>query len=178
MMIRFFALAFTVITFLTSLAYAQTAEQLMLLQANPGLAQQLQNQLGAQAGGGVTSGAGVPTSGETQVLNADDAVADPSLLTQSTAPETRDESVIQRYYRILAGETLPIYGAAEFAQTQDTQLLFFNTMGKGYRLAAGDVLRITLRGLTESDTSYKIGRHSKAYPPSARPSFRCRPHNR
>ena len=168
-MIRFFALAFSVSTFLTSLAYAQTAEQLMLLQANPGLAQQLQNQLGAQAGGGVTNGAGVPTSGETQVLNADDAVADPSLLTQSTAPKTRDESVIQRYYRILAGETLPIYGAAEFAQTQDTQLLFFNTMGKDYRLAAGDVLRITLRGLTESDTSYKIGRDGNLILPALAP---------
>ena len=169
MMIRFLALAFTVSTFLTSIAYAQTAEQLMLLQANPGLAQQLQNQLGAQAGGGVTSGAGVPTSGETQVLNADDAVADPSLLTQSTARKTRDESVIQRYYRILAGETLPIYGAAEFAQTQDTQLLFFNTMGKDYRLAAGDVLRVTLRGLTESDASYKIGRDGNLILPALAP---------
>ena len=168
-MIRFFALAFTVSTFLTSLAYAQTAEQLMLLQANPGLAQQLQNQLGAQAGGGVTSDAGVPTSGETQVLNADDAVADPSLLTQSTAPTTQDESVIQRYYRILAGETLPIYGAAEFAQSQDTQLLFFNTMGKDYRLAAGDVLRVTLRGLTESDASYKIGRDGNLILPALAP---------
>ena len=168
-MIRFFALALAVSTLLTSPAAAQTAEQLMLLQANPSLAQQLQNQLGEQGGGSRSESAGVPTSGETQVLNADDAIADPSLLTQSTAPKTRDESVIQRYYRILAGETLPIYGAAEFAQTQDTQLLFFNTMGKDYRLAAGDVLRVTLRGLTESDASYKIGRDGNLILPALAP---------
>jgi len=168
-MIRFFALTLAVSTLLTSSVSAQTAEQLMLLQANPSLAQQLQNQLGAQGGGVRSEGTGVPTSGETQVLNADDAVADPSLLTQSTAPKTQDQSVIQRYYSILAGEILPIYGAAEFAQTQDTQLLFFNTMGKNYRLAAGDVLRVTLRGLTESDASYKIGRDGNLILPALAP---------
>ena len=169
MMIRFFALTLAVSTLLTSSVSGQTAEQLMLLQANPSLAQQLQNQLGAQGGGVRSEGAGVPTSDETQVLNADDAVADPSLLTQSAAPKTQDQSVIQRYYSILAGEILPIYGAAEFAQTQDTQLLFFNTMGKDYRLAAGDVLRVTLRGLTESDASYKIGRDGNLILPALAP---------
>ena len=168
-MIRFFALALTFSTFVISSAHAQTAEQLMLLQANPGLAQQLQNNLGAQGGGGISEGAGVPTSGEIKVLNADDAVADPSLLTQSTASNTREESVIQRYYSILARDVLPIYGAAEFGQSQDTQLLFFNTMGKDYRLAAGDVLRVTLRGLTESDASYKIGRDGNLILPALAP---------
>ena len=142
-MIRFFALALTFSTLVISSAYAQTAEQLMLLQANPGLARQLQNNLGAQGGGGISGGAGVPTSGEIKVLNADDAVADPGLLTQSRASNTREESVIQRYYSILARDVLPVYGATEFGQSQDTQLLFFNTMGKDYRLAAGDVLRVT-----------------------------------
>ena len=150
----------------------------MLLQANPGLAQQLQNNLGAQGGGGISEGAGVPTSGEIKVLNADDAVADPSLLTQSTASNTREESVIQRYYSILARDVLPIYGAAEFGQSQDTQLLFFNTMGKDYRLAAGDVLRVTLRGLSESDASYKIGRDGNLILPASGPLFSCRSLNR
>ena len=168
-MIRFFALALTFSTFVISSAHAQTAEQLMLLQANPGLAQQLQNNLGAQGGGGISEGAGVPTSGEIRVLNADDAVADPSLLTQSRASNAREESVIQRYYSILTQDVLPIYGAAEFGQSQDTQLLFFNTMGKDYRLAAGDVLRVTLRGLTESDASYKIGRDGNLILPALAP---------
>ena len=141
----------------------------MFLQANPGLAQQLQRQLGAQKSSGPSEGAGVPTSGEIKVLNADDAIADPSLLTQSRASNAREESVIQRYYSILTRDVLPIYGAAEFGQSQDTQLLFFNTMGKDYRLAAGDVLRVTLRGLTESDASYKIGRDGNLILPALAP---------
>ena len=125
--------------------------------------------MGAQKSSGPSEGAGVPTSGEIKVLNADDAIADPSLLTQSRASNTREESVIQRYYSILTRDVLPIYGAAEFGQSQDTQLLFFNTMGKDYRLAAGDVLRVTLRGLTESDASYKIGRDGNLILPALAP---------
>jgi protein involved in polysaccharide export with SLBB domain len=154
---------------MTTPASSQTAEQQMFLQANPGLAQQLQRQVGAQKNSGTSEGAGVPTSGEIKVLNADDAVSDPSLLTQSRASDAREESVIQRYYSILTRDVLPIYGAAEFGQSQDTQLLFFNTMGKDYRLAAGDVLRVTLRGLTESDASYKIGRDGNLILPALPP---------
>ncbi|MBT6264086.1 MAG: hypothetical protein HOI91_05130, partial [Halieaceae bacterium] len=155
---------------MTTPVSSQTAEQQMFLQANPGLAQQLQRQLGAQKSSGPSKGAGVPTSGEIKILNADDAVADPSLLTQSRASNAREEeSVIQRYYSILTRDDLPIYGAAEFGQSQDTQLLFFNTMGKDYRLAAGDVLRVTLRGLTESDASYKIGRDGNLILPALPP---------
>ncbi|MDA7484394.1 SLBB domain-containing protein [Planktomarina temperata] len=154
---------------MTTPASSQTAEQQMFLQANPGLAQQLQRQSGAQKSSGPSEGAGVPTSGEIKVLNADDAIADPSLLTQSRASNTSEESVIQRYYSILTRDVLPIYGAAEFGQSQDTQLLFFNTMGKDYRLAAGDVLRVTLRGLTESDASYKIGRDGNLILPTLAP---------
>ena len=159
------------LTITTSLwvAQAQSIEQLMLLQSNPGLAQQLQQQLDGQNERREPLEVGVPTSGDTQVLNTDDAFTDPGLLTQSTAPDTTEESVIQRYYRILAGEVLPIYGAQEFEQSQDAQLLFFNTMGKDYRLAAGDVLRVTLRGLAESDASYKIGRDGNLILPSLAP---------
>ena len=170
MMPRLFAFALMLSASMTTPASSQTAEQQMFLQANPGLAQQLQRQLGAQKSSGPSEGAGVPTSGEIKILNADDAVADPSLLTQSRASNGREEeSVIQRYYSILTRDDLPIYGAAEFGQSQDTQLLFFNTMGKDYRLAAGDVLRVTLRGLTESDASYKIGRDGNLILPALPP---------
>ena len=150
-------------------AQAQSIEQLLLLQSNPDLARQLQQQFEEQNERREQLEVGVPTSDDTQVLNTDDAFADPNLLTQSTAPDTTEESVIQRYYRILAGEVLPIYGAQEFEQSQDAQLLFFNTMGKDYRLAAGDVLRVTLRGLAESDASYKIGRDGNLILPALAP---------
>ena len=169
MMPRLLAFALVLSASMTTPASSQTAEQQMFLQANPGLAQQLQRQSGAQKSSGPSEGAGVPTSGEIKVLNADDAIADPSLLTQSRASNAREESVIQRYYSILTRDVLPIYGAAEFGQSQDTQLLFFNTMGKDYRLAAGDVLRVTLRGLTESDASYKIGRDGNLILPALAP---------
>ena len=169
MMPRLLAFALMLSASMTTPASSQTAEQQMFLQANPGLAQQLQRQSGAQKSSGPSEGAGVPTSGEIKVLNADDAIADPSLLTQSRASNAREESVIQRYYSILTRDVLPIYGAAEFGQSQDTQLLFFNTMGKDYRLAAGDVLRVTLRGLTESDASYKIGRDGNLILPALAP---------
>ena len=166
---RLFAFVLMLSACMTTPSSSQTAEQQLFLQANPGLAQQLQRQVNAQTQSGTSEGAGVPTSGEIKVLNADDAIADPSLLTQSRASNTREESVIQRYYSILTRGVLPIYGAAEFGQSQDTQLLFFNTMGKDYRLAAGDVLRVTLRGLTESDASYKIGRDGNLILPALAP---------
>ena len=170
MMPRLFTFALMLSACMTTPASSQTAEQQMFLQANPGLAQQLQRQVGAQKSRGPSESAGVPTSGEIKVLNADDVVSDPSLLTQSRASNAlEEESVIQRYYSILTRDALPIYGAAEFGQSQDTQLLFFNTMGKDYRLAAGDVLRVTLRGLTESDASYKIGRDGNLILPALPP---------
>ena len=148
---------------------SQTAEQLLILQSNPGLAAKLQNELGGQNSNGSIATTGVPTSGQIRVLNADDAKGDRNILTQSLAIEATSESVIQRYYRILTSDFLPIYGASEFAQSQDTELLFFNTMGKDYRLAAGDVLRVTLRGITESDNSYKIGRDGNLILPALPP---------
>ena len=159
----------TILFNLSTVAKAQSVEQLLLLQSNPSLAQQFQQQIEQQKTQTSPSIIGVPTSNQTQVLNTDDAYANSDLLTQSTAPERKEESVIQRYYHILSGDHLPIYGAQEFEQSQDSQILFFNTMGKDYRLAAGDVLRVTLRGLTESDASYKIGRDGNLILPTLAP---------
>ena len=150
-------------------ARAQTTEQLLLLQSNPGLAQQIQNQIGGQSAPRQPTASSIPTSKKPEVLNSNDAVADPKLITQSRSLNSQNDSVVQRYYRILAGNLLPVYGAAEFSQSQDTQLLFFNTMGKDYRLAAGDVIKVTLRGLTESDASYKIGRDGNLILPALAP---------
>ena len=169
MNIRIASLTTALILCLNLPVASQTAEQLLILQSNPGLAAKLQNELGGQNSNGSIATTGVPTSGQTRVLNADDAKGDRNILTQSLATEATSESVIQRYYRILTSDFLPIYGASEFAQSQDTELLFFNTMGKDYRLAAGDVLRVTLRGITESDNSYKIGRDGNLILPALPP---------
>ena len=133
--------------------YSQSAEQLMLFDSNSKLVQEAQRRLGNQTTERKQVEIGVPTSKGTQILNTDDAISDSELLLQSTAPDNLnktapgalEDSVVQRYYGILSGEVLPIYGVQEFAQSQDQQLLFFNTMGKNYRLAAGDVVRVTLR---------------------------------
>ena len=169
MNIRLASLTTALILCLNLPVASQTAEQLLILQSNPGLAAQLQNELGGQNSNASKATTGVPTSGQTRVLNADDAKGNRNILTQSLATEATSESVIQRYYRILTSDFLPIYGASEFAQSQDTELLFFNTMGKDYRLAAGDVLRVTLRGITESDNSYKIGRDGNLILPTLPP---------
>ena len=58
----------------------------------------------------------------------------------------------------MTGQALRVYGADEFRQTQDENLIFFNTTGQDYRLAAGDVLRVTLRGFEEVDQTVQIGR--------------------
>lgn len=79
------------------------------------------------------------------------------------------ESVAQRYFRILTGELLDIYGAKEFAQQQSSELLFFNTIGREYRLAPGDVVRVTLRGLSQSNQSVQIGRDGSLILPDLPP---------
>lgn len=152
-------------------AKAQSAEQLLLLNSNPGLTQQIQDKLGEQQTNSFASGgvSGVPTSETSEILNSSNIIDDKSLITQSMATKTTAESITQRYYGILTDEMLSVYGAAEFGQSQDEQLLFFNTMGKEYRLAAGDVVRVTLRGLSETDATYKIGRDGNIIIPSLAP---------
>ena len=148
-------------------AQAQSSQELQLLRQNPGLAQQFMGNGGVLQQDAQTQN--IPTAPKPRTLNAEDALENQNVLLQSQAGPTIEESVIQRYYRILTGELLDVYGAQEFGQQQDNQLLFFNTMGKDYRLAAGDVLRVTLRGLTESDQTYTIGRDGNLILPSLAP---------
>jgi protein involved in polysaccharide export with SLBB domain len=101
---------------------------------------------------------GMPNAEAPQALNAASIVDEPALIFQSQGVETEAPSVIVKYFEILTGKQLAVYGASEFSQQQDSSLLFFNTMGRDYRLAPGDVLKITLRGFQELDTTVKIGR--------------------
>ena len=67
-----------------------------------------------------------------------------------------EKSMLMRYFYALTGENLNIYGSNEFNQTQDDSLLFFNIIGKNYRLAPGDTIQITITGLSPSNKEYQI----------------------
>jgi protein involved in polysaccharide export with SLBB domain len=101
---------------------------------------------------------GVPTSQPPQVLNSNDLRGNPALIFQSEVQSSQGQSVLSQYFSILTGQALRVYGADEFRQTQDENLIFFNTTGQDYRLASGDVLRVTLRGFEEVDQTVQIGR--------------------
>ena len=67
-----------------------------------------------------------------------------------------EKSMLMRYFYALIGEDLNIYGSNEFNQTQDDNLLFFNTIGKNYQLAPGDTIQITITGLSPSNENYQV----------------------
>ena len=101
---------------------------------------------------------GVPKSQPPQVLNSNDLRGNPALIFQSEVQSSQGQSVLSQYFSILTGQALRVYGADEFRQTQDEKPIFFNMIGQDYRLAAGDVLRVTLRGFEEVDQTVQIGR--------------------
>ena len=149
-------LASLAITSFIGSASAQTQVTPDMLRMQPGLAEQLNNLAPVTPGASDTGG--VPTSNDASTANAQDVDKNNDLLIQSTGKRSSAPSVVQRYFQILTGRVLDVYGAQEFSQQQDNKLLFFNTVGKNYRLAPGDVIRVTLRGLSQSNQTYKIGR--------------------
>ena len=138
-------------------AEAQTQPTVEMLLGQPGMAQQLQN-LNTNTPSDLAPGEGVPSAANAKTANAQDINKSQDLLVQSTGKGATARSVVQRYYQILTGTVLEVYGSKEFSQQQDTQLLFFNTVGKAYRLAPGDVVRVTMRGLSQASQNHKIGR--------------------
>ena len=65
-------------------------------------------------------------------------------------------SLLKKYFNSLTGEMLDIYGESEFSQSQDNDLLFFNTAGRDYELAPGDVVQVIITGLSASNETYQI----------------------
>ena len=71
--------------------------------------------------------------------------------------KTQTLSMVETYYKILTGESLDVFGTGKSATSNNIaddpadELLFFNSLGSGYRLAAGDVLAISIRGLSSTD---------------------------
>jgi protein involved in polysaccharide export with SLBB domain len=72
--------------------------------------------------------------------------------------DQRHQSILEKYFEIITGAKLQIYGATEFERETDQQLLFYNTVSKNYMLAPGDILDISFRGLQQLDSQYKINR--------------------
>ena len=70
--------------------------------------------------------------------------------------DINEKSMLMRYFYALIGENLNIYGSNEFNQPQDDSLLFFNTIGKNYKLAPGDTIQITITGLSPSNENYQV----------------------
>ena len=135
---------------------AQGVDLQRLLQSDPDLKKQIDAWNPGQSQRNDTFG--VPTSQPPQVLNSNDLRSNPALILQSEVQSSQEQSILSQYFSILTGQELRVYGADEFRQTQDENLLFFNTTGQDYRLAAGDVLRVTLRGFEEVDQTVQIGR--------------------
>jgi protein involved in polysaccharide export with SLBB domain len=66
-------------------------------------------------------------------------------------------SMVETYYKVLTGENLDVFGTGKSAASNNIandpaeELVFFNSLGSDYRLAAGDVLAISIRGLSIID---------------------------
>ena len=78
-------------------------------------------------------------------------------LSQAINPRyINEKSMLVGYFNALIGEDLNIYGSNEFNQTQNESLLFFNTIGKNYQLAPGDIIQITITGLSPFDGNIQV----------------------
>ena len=92
---------------------------------------------------------------ETQ--NVVNSINNPQLnLTDVAVQNPIVESLSNRYFKALTGQSLNIYGSNEFNQPQDDSLLFFNTIGENYQLAPGDTIQITITGLSPSNQNYQV----------------------
>ncbi|MDB3965390.1 SLBB domain-containing protein [Amylibacter sp.] len=159
---KFFVKLCFIYFLITGYVHAQTEDLKAILSQN--LPQNLEN---FQMSNGISenyNGKGVPSASNPEILNTLDIYEDTQNISQTKKSTFQEKHEIKKpistlvnYYKILTGYELPVYGAEEFNQEEKSQLLFFNTMSKDYQLAAGDILKITIRGLRESDESLKIG---------------------
>ena len=151
---------------LANTAHAQNNANLSLLLEQSGAIGQLENFSPSAAANTSTS---IPNAQSSETANASDVVENQEILLQSEGKIQTETSVVQRYFRILTDTKLEVYGAQEFSQRQDSQLLFFNTVSKNYQLAPGDVINITLRGLKNLDQTFKINKNGSLILPDRQP---------
>ena len=65
-------------------------------------------------------------------------------------------SNIEKYYELLIPAKLPIFGQKSFSVFENSAILHFNTIGNNYKLAPGDVLQVTVRGLNQFDKKIQV----------------------
>ena len=89
--------------------------------------------------------------------------------------KTQTLSMVETYYKILTSESLDVFGTGKSATSNNIaddpadELLFFNSLGSGYRLAAGDVLAISIRGLSSTDEEAVVDGEGKIAIPGMLP---------
>ena len=145
-------------------AQAQNAETIELLLEQTNNMGQLKSQTSLSE-----ANSGTPTAENSNTANALDASEDESIIVQSEDNVESKDSLMQQYYKILTDDLLEVFGAREFSQKQEEKLLFFNTFGKSYQLAPGDIIRVNRRGMSNSDSSYKIDNNGELILPDLQP---------
>ena len=160
---------FAAIMFLgmTSGVFAQDYNRQMQLLQNPELLKQLQDS--SENTGQADFGSGVPSAANPIYQNTDNLLRQNDTIVEPITRNQDPNSVVENYFKILTGDDLDLFGSDEFSQGQDTNLLFFNTFGRDYKLAPGDVLQINLRGFLEMDGVYKVSRNGTVTLPSLPP---------
>lgn len=152
---------------LASAANAQNGVISDIFMTQPSLTEKLKDLSPSQP---LISGENNPPSAQNATpANTADVTKTKDVLVQSQEITLDNTSVVQQYFEILTGKNLQVYGAREFSQQQDDQVLFFNTVGKEYQLAPGDVLRVTIRGLDQSDQIYNISNDGSLILPNLPP---------
>ena len=147
--------------------FAQDYNGQTQLLPSPELLKQLQNS--GKNIGQANVGSGVPSATNPEIQNTDNLLQQDNITVKENTENETTNSVVENYFRILTGNRLSMFGSDEFSQDQDDSLLFFNTLGRGYKLAPGDVLQINLRGFLEVDGVYKVSRNGTVTLPSLPP---------
>ena len=113
------------------------------------------------------------TAEEAQQLRQEGQALSNDLLGEQSKTQTL--SMVETYYKILTGESLDVFGTGKSATSNNIaddpadELLFFNSLGSGYRLAAGDVLAISIRGLSSTDEEAVVDGEGKIAIPGMLP---------
>ncbi|MDC0634152.1 SLBB domain-containing protein [Planktomarina sp.] len=147
--------------------FAQDYDEQMRLLQNPELLRQLQDR--GENIGQAGDGSGVPSAENPVYQNTDNLLRQEEIIVAPNKKPETAKSVVENYFNILTGDDLSMFGSDEFSQGQDNNLLFFNTVGRDYKIAPGDVLKISLRGFLEMDGVHKVSRNGKVTLPSLPP---------
>lgn len=152
---------------MTSGVFAQDYNKQKKLLQNPELLRQLQNS--GENIGQADLGSGVPSAENPVYQNTDNLLQQEEIIVEPNKRGETANSVVENYFKILTGDDLSMFGSDEFSQGQDNNILFFNTFGRDYKLAPGDVLQINLRGFLELDEVHKVSRNGTVTLPSLPP---------